>query len=104
MILPHAPCTPGDVNRAALVYNAPLARAPRWEVPSALRQFEGLYLQSVKQSEDGKKTVCRLIETDGRRGKLKLESKVTVTDLLERPLYETDELCYKPFEILTVAF
>ncbi len=102
------------INRAALRYNAPLVRtapvvhrnagALSEESPFFVALCGPLYLQALKKSEDGTKTICRLIETDGRRGTLHLEKKVTVTDLLERPLYETDKLEYKPFEIITIAF
>ena len=97
------------IDRMARQYNAPPVRTsplkPMLKIYSFLRQFdECLVLQAVKQSEDGKKTVCRLIETDGRRGNIKLDRTVTVADLLERPLYETDVVEFKPFEIITLMF
>ena len=97
------------VNRAALEYNAPLVCIAPIEINGTLQALldafsEYLHLQALKRSEDGKKTICRLIETDGRRGCIVLDRTVTVTDLLEHPLYETDVLEYKPFEIITVAF
>ncbi len=103
------------VSYAALCYNTPLVRTSPvkiwpedWRIPdttgfSRLCNSK-LYLQALKRSEDGKKTVCRLVETNGRRGTIKLDRTVTVTDLLERPLCETDVLEYKPFEIITIAF
>ena len=96
-------------NRAALCYNAPPVRtAPTGVSAEWTELFTSLsyclHLQALKRSEDGKKTVCRLVETNGRRGSIELGRKVTVTDLLERPLYETDVLEYKPFEIITIAF
>ncbi len=104
-ILPHAGGTQqANVHGAALIFNAPLVYTQPLQVPALLKRFEGLYLQCVKRSEDGKKTVCRLIETDGRRGTCDLGETVTVTDLLERPLFETDKLHFKPFEIITVVF
>ncbi len=98
-----------QVNRAALSYNAPPVRtspvAARRDLTDLLAAVsERMHLQALKRSEDGEKTICRLIETDGRRGSIALERKVTVTDLLERALYETDTLEYKPFEIVTFAF
>ena len=98
------------VNRAALRYNAPLVQTSPVVVPEdwiALFHafsYGGLHLQALKKSEDGTKNICRLIETDGTRGSIELDRTVTVTDLLERPLYETDILDFKPFEIVTVAF
>ena len=104
-ILPHA----GDhvtagINRLALLYNAPLVSASVPEVPGLLRCFEGLYLQSVKQSEDGSMTVVRLTETDGARGTLRLPRPVKLLNLLEDPQGESDVIPYRPFEILTLGF
>ena len=97
------------INRRALVYNAPLVRTAPVDIDGALLSLldafsERLHLQALKKSEDGKKTVCRLIEADGRRGKIHLDCTVTVADLLERPLYETDVVEFKPFEIITLMF
>ena len=110
MILPHVGgFTPGRITCAALCYNAPPVRTAPVDTSNDLliflRQFsDSLNLQALKKSEDGKKTVCRLIETDGTRGNIKLDRTVTVADLLERPLYETDVLEFKPFEIITLMF
>jgi alpha-mannosidase len=108
LIVPHSgdPVFEG-INRKALVFNAPLVRTAPVDVDGELLSLldafsERLHLQALKKSEDGKKTVCRLIETDGRRGNINLDRTVTVADLLERPLYETDVLGYKPFEIITL--
>lgn len=110
LIYPHAGNDHPNayINRKALQYNAPLVPAAQTALPETQRELfsalEELHLQVLKRSEDGKKTICRLVETDGRRGKIKLQRTVTVTDLLERPLYETDILEFKPFEIVTIAF
>ena len=110
LILPHTGShTDAAVGREALRFNAPLVRTlptalpPLWEDLFSSLSGE-LHLQALKQSEDGKKTVCRLVETNGRRGSIALRETVTVTDLLERPLYQTDTLAYRPFEIVTIAF
>jgi len=102
-ILPHAGSfTDAAVNRSALIYNSPLIKTEAGiEVPAVLRELAPLYLQAVKLSEDGEKTVCRLTETDGGRGVINLSIEVTVCDMLERELYKTDKIEYKPFEIIT---
>jgi putative protease len=45
--------------------------------------FQPLYLQAVKQSEDGKMTVIRLCEQDGKRGSIRLTEKVKLLNMLE---------------------
>ncbi|MCH5197483.1 MAG: alpha-mannosidase [Oscillospiraceae bacterium] len=104
-IVPHAGSfTDAGINRLALIYNSPLIKTEEnLAVPSIYKEFEPLYLQAVKLGEDGKKIICRLTETDGRRGALALSSEVTVCDMLERELYKTDKIEFKPFEIITVA-
>ena len=105
LIVPHeGSFTKAGINRLALMYNSPLVKLDRVpEVPDILKEFSPLWLQAVKLSEDGEKTVCRLTETDGRRGELRLTQPVTVCDMLENGLYSTDKLSYKPFEIITLA-
>ena len=100
-ILPHAgdPVTAG-VNRAALEYNVPLTRTDL----SFPDTFDGLYMQAMKLSEDGRSLVLRLSEQDGRRGRIRLSRPVKTMNLLEDVTGETDVLEYRPFELLTVAY
>ena len=101
MILPHG----GDpisakVNEIATEYNVPLIKCDaEWKLP----HFEGLYLQAAKRSEDGTMTVIRLCEQKGTRGKIQLDRKVKILNMLEEAEYETDVIEYKPFEIITVG-
>ena len=101
MIMPHG----GDVvsakiNNLAFQYNVPLVKADvKWNLPT----FEPLYLQSAKKSEDGTMTVIRLSEQDGRRGKITLDRKVKLLNMLEDVTDETDVIEYKPFEIITIG-
>ncbi len=101
MILPHG----GDpisarVNEIATEYNVPLVKCDaRWTLP----HFEGLFLQAAKKSEDGSRTVIRLSEQKGKRGKIQLDRKVKILNMLEEEEYETDVIEYKPFEIITVG-
>lgn len=103
VILPHAgdPVT-AEINRAALEYNVPLTRvaAPL----SFSKTFDGLYLQAMKHSEDGRYLVLRLSEQDGRRGRIRLSAPVRTMDLLEDVTGETSLIEYRPFELLTVAY
>lgn len=102
MIVPHE----GDhidagINRLALQYNTPLVKADcEWQFENT---FEPLYLQAVKQSEDGKMTVIRLCEQDGKRGEIKLSKKVKLLNMLEDVEGETNTIAYKPFEIITIG-
>lgn len=101
MILSHEndPVTAG-VNEIAFQYNVPLVKCDaEWTLP----HFEPLYLQAAKRSEDGTMTVIRLSEQKGTRGRIKLDRKVKVLNMLEETEYETDVIEYKPFEIITVG-
>ena len=61
-------------------------------------------MQAMKDSEDGKMTVIRLSEQDGKRGKIKLSKPVKLLDMLENVIGEAeDTLEYKPFEIITIG-
>ena len=60
-------------------------------------------MQAVKDSENGKMTVIRLSEQNGTRGKIQLDKKVKLLNMLEDVEGETDVLEYKPFEILTIG-
>ncbi len=101
MIVPHeGDAVTADINRLAHQYNTPLVKADcQWNLPT----FEPLYLQAVKQSEDGTMTVIRLSEQDGKRGKIKLPQKVKLLNMLEDIESETDTIEYKPFEIITIG-
>lgn len=101
LIYPHAgDAVAADVNRIALQYNVDPVPA---EISCELPDVRPLYLQAVKTSEDGRMTVMRLSEQDGKRGKIRLKAPVRLLDLLERELGETDTLDYGPFEILTIG-
>lgn len=102
MIMPHEnDAVSARINEKAFQYNEPLVKADvKWTLP----KFEPLYLQAAKKSENGKMTVLRLSEQDGRRGSIKLDFKVKVLNMLEDEEFETNTLEYKPFEILTIGF
>jgi len=101
MIVPHeSDAVNAGINKLALQYNTPLIKADcEWNFPT----FEPLYLQAVKKSEDGKMTVIRLSEQDGKRGKIELPEKVKILNMLEDVESETDTIEYKPFEIITIG-
>lgn len=101
MIVPHKDdAVTAGINSLALQYNAPLVKADaEWTLPT----FEPLYLQAVKKSEDGKLTVIRLCEQDGKRGRIKLPQKVRLLNMLEDIEGEADVIEYKPFEIITIG-
>ena len=101
MIYPHEKdIVSADINNIALEYNVPLVKADvKWNLP----EFNPLYLQAAKFSENSDMKVIRLSEQDGSRGSIKLPYKVKVLDMLERVIGETDEIAYSPFEIITVG-
>ena len=101
MILPHGgdPISAG-INEIATEYNVPLVKCDaEWTLP----HFEPLYLQAAKKSEDGTMTVIRLSEQKGTRGKIQLDRRVKILNLLEDVEYESDVIEYKPFEIITIG-
>jgi len=100
MIMPHAgsPVDAG-INKIAFEYNIPISKADI----SMSNDFGELFLQSMKLSEDGEKVVIRLVEQDGKSGKLKLPKKVKLLNLLEDEIGETEIIEYKPFEIITIG-
>ncbi len=101
MIMPHADnAVKAGINNIAFQYNVPLVKA---DVQYNGRTFEPLYMQAVKDSENGKMTVIRLSEQNGTRGKIQLDKKVKLLNMLEDVEGETDVLEYKPFEILTIG-
>ena len=99
---PHEGTAQADgINRMALEYNTPLLKA---DLPAlALPETGSLFLQSLKQSEDGKKLILRLTEQDGRRGEIRFPFPVTKANLLEDAEKETDRVVYGPFEMLTLC-
>jgi len=100
MIMPHAgDFISAEINKTAYEYNVPLVHSD----VSCANTFDGLYLEAMKQAEDGETVIVRLCEQDGTRGVLKFPKPVKVMNLLEDVLYETDTLEYKPFEILTIG-
>ena len=106
VILPHAgDAVAAGVNRLAFAYNAPLTPAAP-AVPEAWRHAlceSGLWLQSVKLSEDGESLILRLSEQDGRRAEVRFPAPVQLMNLLEDPEGEVRELAVRPFEIVTVG-
>ena len=101
MIMPHADnAVKAGINNIAFQYNVPLVKA---DVQYNGSTFEPLYMQAVKDSENGKMTVIRLSEQNDTRGKIQLDKKVKLLNMLEDVEGETDVLEYKPFEILTIG-
>ncbi|MBQ7740374.1 MAG: alpha-mannosidase [Eubacterium sp.] len=101
MIMPHKDSSQNaGINNIALQYNIPLIKCDgEWTLPT----FEPLYIQSAKYSEDGKMIVIRLSEQDGKRGKIKLNSKVKLLNMLEDFERESDVIEYSPFKIITIG-
>lgn len=101
MIMPHRKnAVEADINRIAFQYNIPLVKA---DAEYNGESFAPLYMQAMKTSEDGNMTVIRLSEQDGRRGKIRLDKKVKLLNLLEDVEGETDVIEYTPFEMITIG-
>ena len=101
MIMPHSgDIVSSQINKIALQYNVPLVKA---DVEYNFDDFAPLYMQAMKQSENGKMTVIRLCETDGRRGSITLSQPVKLLNMLEDELCTVDKIDYKPFEIITIG-
>lgn len=101
MIYPHNKnAVDANINKIAFQFNEQLAKA---NVQYSGDTFEPLYLQAMKQSEDGSMTVIRLSEQDGKRGKIKLSKPVKLLDMLENEIGKIDVIEYKPFEIITLG-
>lgn len=101
MIMPHSKnAVEADINRIAFQYNIPLVKA---DAEYNGEHFAPLYMQAMKKSEDGNMTVIRLSEQDGRRGKIRLNKKVKLLNLLEEVEGETDVIEYTPFEMITIG-
>lgn len=101
MILPHAKsAVDAGINNIAHQYNTPLVKA---DVQYNGSDFAPLYMQAMKFSENGKMIVVRLSEQDGKRGRIRLDKKVKLLNMLEDTEGETDVIEYKPFEIITIG-
>ena len=101
MIVPHSSnAVDAGINNLAFQYNVPLVKA---DVNYEGKTFEPLYMQALKDSEDGSMTVIRLSEQDGKRGKIQLAKNVKLLNMLEEVEGETNVIEYKPFEIITIG-
>ena len=101
MIMPHSEdAVKAGVNNIAFQYNVPLVKA---DVEYNGNIFAPLYLQAMKKAEDSDMLVIRLSEQDGKRGRIKLDKKVKLLNMLEEVEGETDIIEYKPFEIITIG-
>lgn len=101
MIVPHSGnAVDAGINNLAFQYNVPLVKS---DAEYNGNTFEPLYMQALKESEDGNMTVIRLSEQNGKRGKIMLKNKVKLLNMLEEIEGETDVIAYKPFEIITLG-
>lgn len=101
MIMPHRnDAVHAGINNIAFQYNVPLVKA---DAQYNGNTFAPLYLQAMKKAEDSDMTVIRLSEQDGKRGRIKLDKKVKLLNMLEELEGETDVIEYKPFEIITIG-
>ena len=101
MIMPHNKnAVDAGINRIAYQYNVPLVKA---DVEYRGESFAPLYMQAMKKAENSNMTVIRLSEQDGRRGKIKLDKKVKLLNMLEEVEGESDSIAFKPFEIITIG-
>lgn len=101
MIVPHSGnAVDAGINNLAFQYNVPLVKS---DAEYSGNTFEPLYMQALKESEDGNMTVIRLSEQNGKRGKIMLKNKVKLLNMLEEIEAETDVIAYKPFEIITLG-
>lgn len=101
MIMPHRnDAVQAGINNIAFQYNVPLVKA---DAQYNGNTFAPLYLQAMKKAEDSDMTVIRLSEQDGKRGRIKLDKKVKLLNMLEEVEGETDVIEYKPFEIITIG-
>ena len=101
MIVPHSEnAVDAGINNLAFQYNVPLVKS---DVEYIGNTFEPLYLQALKESEDGSMIVFRLSEQNGKRGRIMLKNKARLLNMLEEIEGETDVIEYKPFEIITIG-
>lgn len=105
VILPHrGDAVAAGINRTAFAYNVPLTPVAAPALPEEWRRClceSGLWLQSLKLSEDGGSAVVRLSEQDGCRRSLRFPTPVQLMNMLEDPEQEIRSLSVKPFEIVT---
>lgn len=103
VIMPHGNITCGEINNEALIFNNPLVKTEKLDIPEEWKADGKLILQSAKKSENGNMTVLRFVETRGARGKINFPKKVKILNMLEDIENETDTVEYKPFEIITIG-
>ncbi|MBQ6962034.1 MAG: alpha-mannosidase, partial [Clostridia bacterium] len=108
LIVPHeGDAVQAGINKLAFAYNVPLIQAAPG-LPEVWRKAlcdSGLWLQSVKVSENGKYLVLRLSEQDGRRALVCFPQGVYHMNMLEDADEEetADAKYVSPFEIITVG-
>ncbi len=101
LIYPHrGGAVEAGINNIALEYNVPLVKC---NLSYSGDTYEPLFMQAMKESEDGSMIVVRLSEQNGARGKIKLSNQVYLLNMLEDKIGKTDVLEYKPFEIITIG-
>lgn len=101
MIVPHSDnAVDAGINNLAFQYNVPLVKS---DVQYDGSTFEPLYLQALKESEDGSMIIARLSEQNGKRGRIVLDENVKLLNMLEEIEGEANVIEYKPFEIITVG-
>ncbi len=105
------------VHNAATLFNQPLrliaGQASAAHVSIATLSSDQVTIETVKQSEDGSRTILRLWENQGKSGAVTLAlpqaARIAQTDLheAETAVLATNsdeiELSFKPFEIMTLA-
>ena len=113
-LMPH----PGDWREAGVVQAAEDLNSPLRYVPTSLpaRTSRSLIdvdtpqvvVEAIKRAEDSDATIVRLYEAWGRPCRARIQTtlptrRVSLCDLLERELEETDlELKFAPFRVLTL--
>lgn len=107
LIVPHeGDAVQAGINKLAFAYNVPLTKAAP-KLPEAWRKAlceSGLWLQSVKVSEDGKYLALRLSEQDGCRRSVRFPEDVCPMNMLEDADKEpVRNIQVSPFEIITVG-
>ncbi len=103
VIYPHGNMSYGEINNLALIFNEPLVKTEKFNVPEEFLGENKLILQSVKKAEKGDMTVLRFCEAKGSRGSLTFRNPVKVLNMLEDVEYEATEVKFKPFEIITIG-
>ncbi len=103
-------CFDAEVTKWAYLMNyAPLTVQHALNVPSLVSvDKRNITVETIKPSEDGKGTVVRLFENEGKTTTAKLSiklsySEIYLADMLENPLQQvSDDLEFKPYEIKTL--